>query len=208
MGTAEPRRYRAPRKKRTLVLFWSFPRGKRSDEIHAHLRCRLVQGDEGRLRFSRAWELAAAKTGDPAIGLTAPTHPLNSLGVHFCATVLLHGIRWVTGRPVQPIVVHHPAPAPADDARWREAFGCPVHFGATECLIELAAAHLSLPIPTRATRTGAALLPAQPLQPDGDHLRAGLLGSEQLLPGLQALVRPLAGHDAGVGLVPPPRPLR
>src|SRR5204863_6870576 len=31
--------------------------------------------------FSRAWELAVAKTGNPAIGLTPPTHPLNSLGV-------------------------------------------------------------------------------------------------------------------------------
>jgi AraC-like DNA-binding protein len=156
--------------------------------------------------FSRAWELAATKTGDPAIGLTAPTHPLNSLGVlshvvmsaptlldalqalsrfthlvsptatidlqtegerchlllhiasgrrpvptqryDFCATVLLHGIRWVTGRPVHPIAVHHPAPAPADAARWREAFGCPVHFGAPQCTIEMSAAHLAWPIPT------------------------------------------------------------
>lgn len=31
--------------------------------------------------FSRAWTLAAAKTGNPAIGLTKPTHPLVSLGV-------------------------------------------------------------------------------------------------------------------------------
>ncbi len=31
--------------------------------------------------FSRAWELAVTKTGNPAIGLTLPTHPLVSLGV-------------------------------------------------------------------------------------------------------------------------------
>ena len=31
--------------------------------------------------FSRAWELAVAKTGNPALGLTMPTHPLVSLGV-------------------------------------------------------------------------------------------------------------------------------
>jgi AraC-like DNA-binding protein len=31
--------------------------------------------------FSRAWELAVAKTGNPAIGLTLPMHPLMSLGV-------------------------------------------------------------------------------------------------------------------------------
>jgi len=32
-------------------------------------------------RFSRAWELAVARTGDPTIGLTVPSHPLQSLGV-------------------------------------------------------------------------------------------------------------------------------
>jgi AraC-like DNA-binding protein len=31
--------------------------------------------------FSRAWELVVARSGDPTIGLTPPTHPLNSLGV-------------------------------------------------------------------------------------------------------------------------------
>lgn len=31
--------------------------------------------------FSRAWSLAAARTGNPAIGLTWPTHPLLSLGM-------------------------------------------------------------------------------------------------------------------------------
>ncbi|MBX3618650.1 MAG: AraC family transcriptional regulator [Rhizobacter sp.] len=31
--------------------------------------------------FSRAWQLAVAETGNPAIGLTAPSHPLKSLGV-------------------------------------------------------------------------------------------------------------------------------
>lgn len=31
--------------------------------------------------FSRAWNLAASKTANPAIGLTRPTHPLVSLGV-------------------------------------------------------------------------------------------------------------------------------
>lgn len=156
--------------------------------------------------FSRAWELAVAKTGDPAIGLTAPTHPLNSLGVlshvvmsaptvhgalqaisrfthlvsptatidvelssdrafvvlqiaagrrpvppqryDFCATVLLHGMRWLTGRVVRPIAVDHPGATPADPARWRDAFGCPVNFGAAACRIELAPADLRLAIPT------------------------------------------------------------
>jgi len=156
--------------------------------------------------FSRAWELAVAKTGDPAIGLTPPTHPLNSLGVlshvvlsaptvhgalqalsrfthlvsptatidvrpegerglvalqiaagrravppqryDFYTTVLLHGIRWLTGRTVRPLVLHHPGPAPVDPARWNEAFGCAVHFGAASCVLEFRAADLALPIPT------------------------------------------------------------
>jgi AraC-like DNA-binding protein len=156
--------------------------------------------------FSRAWELAVAKTGNPAIGLTPPTHPLNSLGVlshvvlsaphvqgalaaisrfthlvsptatidlkqengrsfllltiasgrrpvpsqryDFYSTVLLHGIRWVTGREVRPIAFHHPCAEPIDAQRWRDAFGCPVSFGAPTCMIEIDTADLSLPIPT------------------------------------------------------------
>jgi AraC-like DNA-binding protein len=156
--------------------------------------------------FSRAWELAVAKTGDPAIGLTPPTHPLHSLGVlshvvlsaptvygalqaisrfthlvsptatidvklenqrcfllltiapgrrpvppqryDFYSTVLLHGIHWVTGRPVKPLAFHHPCPAPADPRRWHDAFGCPVQFGAPDCEIEIPVEDLALPIPT------------------------------------------------------------
>jgi AraC-like DNA-binding protein len=156
--------------------------------------------------FSRAWELAVAKTGDVAIGLTVPTHPLNSLGVlshvvlsaanvqgalqalsrfthlvsptatidlktengrsflmltiasgrrpvpsqryDFYSTVLLHGIRWVTGREVRPIAFHHPGAEPADVQRWRDAFGCNVQFNAPNCLIEINTADLALPIPT------------------------------------------------------------
>jgi len=156
--------------------------------------------------FSRAWELAVAKTGNPAIGLTVPSHPLNSLGVlshvvlsasnvrdalqaimrfihlisptatidskaegdrfflslqiasgkrpvplqryDFYSTVLLRGIHWLTGRSVVPLVFHRPGPAPAEPARWREAFGCNVVFGAPECVIEMALQDIALPIPT------------------------------------------------------------
>ena len=156
--------------------------------------------------FSRAWELAVTQTGDPAIGLTVPSHPLNSLGVlshvvlsardvqhalqavsrfthlvsptatidirlenghglltlniepgrravpaqrfDFCATVLLHGMRWVTGRPIKALAVHRPGPEPADPEPWIRAFGCPVRFNAPECMIEMSAADLALPIPT------------------------------------------------------------
>ncbi|HEX6707674.1 MAG TPA: AraC family transcriptional regulator [Albitalea sp.] len=186
-------------------------RGLDVDALLAQAGVNLESADEVDLAdltdgFSRAWELAVAQTGDPAIGLTVPTHPLNSLGVlshvvmsastvrnalqaisrfthlvsptatidlrfegdrcflqlqiasgrrpvppqryDFYTTVLLHGIHWVTGRPVRPLAFHHPGRAPADPARWREAFGCPVHFDAPQCLIELAVADLSLPIPT------------------------------------------------------------
>ncbi|HJV62538.1 MAG TPA: AraC family transcriptional regulator [Albitalea sp.] len=156
--------------------------------------------------FSRAWELAVAKSGDPTIGLTVPTHPLNSLGVlshvvmsaptllgalqalsrfthlvaptatidfkiegdrcflhtqiaagrrpvppqryDFYSTVLLHGMHWITGRQVRPIAFHHPGTVPTDPTPWQQAFGCPVFFGAPQCMIELASADLSLPIPT------------------------------------------------------------
>jgi AraC-like DNA-binding protein len=156
--------------------------------------------------FSRVWELAVAKTGNPAIGLTVPSHPLNSLGVlshvvlsasdvrsalsavsrfmhlisptatidhrsdgdrcmltlqiasgrrpvppqryDFYSTVLLRGMQWLTGRAVKPISFHTVAPAPADPTPWRKAFGCPVVFGASQCMIELSLADLALPIPT------------------------------------------------------------
>ena len=156
--------------------------------------------------FSRAWELAVAKTGNPAIGLTPPSHPLNSLGVlshmvlsasdvrgalqaimrfthlvsptatvdvkieaercflvvqiasarrpvpgqryDFCTTVLLHAMRWITGRAVQPLSFHRPGAAPEDPAPWRDAFGCLVFFGASDCMLELAMQDLALPIPT------------------------------------------------------------
>jgi AraC-like DNA-binding protein len=54
----------------------------------------------------------------------------------------------VTGREIKPVVLHHPGPVPADPTRWQRAFGCPVHFGAPSCRIELALRDLALPIPT------------------------------------------------------------
>lgn len=186
-------------------------RGLDVEALLAEAGVDLANGEEldlGELSdgFSRAWELAVAKTGDPAVGLTPPTHPLNSLGVlshvvlsaptlhgalqalsrfthlvsptatldvqldgdrcvlvldiapgrrpvppqrfDFCATVLLHGIHWVTGRPVRPLALRHPGPVPADPERWTEAFGCPVQFGAPTCEIEMSVADLALPIPT------------------------------------------------------------
>lgn len=62
--------------------------------------------------------------------------------------MLLHGVRWITGRPVHPLAFHHPGAAPADPQRWRDAFGCPVHFGSAQCRIEIAVDDLALPIPT------------------------------------------------------------
>lgn len=186
-------------------------RGLDVDALLAEAGVDLSQAEELDLAeltdgFSRAWELAVAKTGDPAIGLTVPTHPLNSLGVlshvvlsaptvqhalaslsrfthlvsptatidlhsedgrsfltlsiasgrrpvpsqryDFYCTVLLHGIRWVTGREVRPIAFQHPGPEPVDAKRWSEAFGCPVQFNAPLCQVEINTADLALPIPT------------------------------------------------------------
>lgn len=156
--------------------------------------------------FSRAWALAVGKTGNPAIGLTKPTHPLVSLGVlshvvlaasdvrsalqslsrfthlasptaavemrlqgercqiglqilpgrlpvasqrfDFLGMTCVHGLHWVTGREVKPLVFHHPGPEPQRPELWREAFGCPVNFNAAECVLELPVHTLSQPIPT------------------------------------------------------------
>jgi AraC-like DNA-binding protein len=156
--------------------------------------------------FTRAWSLAASRTGNPAIGLTSPTHPLASLGVlshvvlaaqdvrsalqsiarftHLasptasvemrqsgprCELVLqilpgrlpvapqrfdhlavtcARGLKWVTGRDLLPVVLHHPGPEPQRPELWREAFGCPVVFGADACVLELPADVLAQPIPT------------------------------------------------------------
>jgi AraC-like DNA-binding protein len=156
--------------------------------------------------FSRAWELAVAKTGNAAIGLTQPTHPLASLGVlshvvlaasdvrsalqsiarfthlasptaavdlkfegdrcqitlqispgrrpvapqryDFLGVTCVHGLHWVTGRTVKPLVFHHPGPEPANPERWREVFGCPVIFNAPSCMFELPVSELAMPIPT------------------------------------------------------------
>lgn len=156
--------------------------------------------------FTRAWELAVARTGDPTLGLTPPTHPLMSLGVlshvvltapdvrsalqslaHFmhlssptasadidvegerCRIVLhiapgrrpvahqrydhlgvtcLRGLWWITGREVRPLAFHHPGPQPANPERWRGVFGCPVHFNAPVCVLELPAAVLGMRVPT------------------------------------------------------------
>jgi AraC-like DNA-binding protein len=66
----------------------------------------------------------------------------------FCATVLLRGIRWVSGRPVRPLAVQLPALRPADPQRWRTAFDAPVQFGAPDCRLTIASEDLALPIPT------------------------------------------------------------
>lgn len=156
--------------------------------------------------FSRAWTLAAGRTGNAAIGLTRPTHPLVSLGVlshvvlaaadvrsalqsiaryahiasptasvemrieddrcrlmlqilpgklpvapqrfDYLGVTCLRGLHWVTGCEEWPVVFHHPGPEPDEPERWRLAFGCPVVFNATACMLELPAAVLARPIPT------------------------------------------------------------
>lgn len=157
--------------------------------------------------FNRAWELAIAKTGNEAIGLTMPTHPLAPLGVlshvllaladlrsvlfglarfarlasptasiepkivgdrcrvhlhiipgrfpvlpqrYDClGMTCMRGLYWLTGRRTLPsLSFHRPGPVPAQPERWREAFGCPVVFGAAACWFDVAVADLTLPIPT------------------------------------------------------------
>lgn len=156
--------------------------------------------------FTRAWEIAVHESGNPAIGLTRPSHPLKALGVlsnlvvaspevltalqrlvrfidivsptvaisvkvhgerccvesdikagrlpvasqryDHMATVLLHAMHWVTGRPIEPAHIHMPPSAPLNSAPWRDAFGCPVTFGARRFAVEFNASDMGQAIPT------------------------------------------------------------
>ncbi|WP_374594463.1 AraC family transcriptional regulator ligand-binding domain-containing protein [Aquabacterium sp.] len=156
--------------------------------------------------FTRAWEIAVHESGNPAIGLTTPSHPLKALGVlsnlvvassevltalqrlvrfadivsptvaisvktqgdrccvetdikagrlpvasqryDHMATVLLHAMHWVTGRPIVAAHIHMPPSTPSSPSRWREAFGCPVTFGTRRFVMEFNASDMTQTIPT------------------------------------------------------------
>ncbi|HSI50797.1 MAG TPA: AraC family transcriptional regulator ligand-binding domain-containing protein [Ideonella sp.] len=79
----------------------------------------------------------------------SPGHqPVAQQRYDFMAATLMHGFLWVCGQQVQPTAVDHPFPAPADPSPWLEAFGAPVHFGASEFALEFPPSILSLPVPT------------------------------------------------------------
>jgi len=156
--------------------------------------------------YSAMWEQAVQRTGDPALGLTRPSHPLGAFGVFghmlltsptvyaaaqalarfaafvsptfamrlqregeqvqvtfamtggrraapmqrfdFVATVFLAGAQWITGRPLAPQRLFVPFPAPAHTGPWREAYGCPITFGAESFRADFAATDFDRPIPT------------------------------------------------------------
>ena len=80
--------------------------------------------------------------------IAAGTRPVPQQRYDFMAMTFLKGILWLTGESVAPLVVHHPYPTPADPSPWEQAFGCPVHFGATAFVIELPLAALDVAFPT------------------------------------------------------------
>lgn len=156
--------------------------------------------------YSAMWEQAAQRTGDPAIGLTRPTHPLGAFGVFghmllssanlyaaaqalarfaalvsptfsmdlqregastvatftvaggrrapplqrfdYVATVFLTGAQWISGQRLVPQVLHVPFPTPADTRPWRDAYGCPIVFGASSFRAEFLSSDLDRAIPT------------------------------------------------------------
>mgnify|MGYP003350986365 CR=1 FL=1 len=66
----------------------------------------------------------------------------------FVATVFLSGAQWITGQRLVPQVVHVPFPAPVDARPWRDAYGCPVNFGAQAFRADFLASDFDRPIPT------------------------------------------------------------
>ena len=66
----------------------------------------------------------------------------------FVATVFLTGSQWITGQRMVPQVLYVPFPAPADTRPWREAYGCPIVFGAPAFRADFNAADFDRPIPT------------------------------------------------------------
>ena len=158
-------------------------------------------------KISRLWELAAARSGNPAIGLAqhrvakpasfdvvgytmmscgnllgaferlvryllilsdaltmilseergryrvtfelfGGDRPVPRQRIEFILAQVVTFCRWISGRDVRPLAVELAYPAPADPAPYRDAFGCPVSFGAPGNCLVFSLADLTLPLPT------------------------------------------------------------
>ena len=87
--------------------------------------------------------------------ISAGKLPVPQQRYDFMAATFLKGIYWLIGERVTPVRVHHPYAEPADPTPWRQAFGCPVLFGAAAFVIELPLAALDQPFATSDPTVGA-----------------------------------------------------
>jgi AraC-like DNA-binding protein len=75
--------------------------------------------------------------------------PATHQGIEFQMLSLLEFCRWISGRPLRPLLVELRQAAPDDERAHRAAFDCLVRFDAPRDSILFAHADLALPLPTR-----------------------------------------------------------
>ncbi|MDA7418038.1 AraC family transcriptional regulator [Xenophilus arseniciresistens] len=85
---------------------------------------------------------------------TGGSLPIPRQRVEYALLTVLMQCRWLTRRELEPLAMEFVHPAPADDRRHREAFGCTPRFGAQANRMLLAAADLALPLPTHQHELG------------------------------------------------------
>jgi AraC-like DNA-binding protein len=170
----------------------------------------IVEDPHGRYstdKLSRIWEVAAARSGNPAIGVAMPRgakpanlnvltyammscpdlltalerlvqylrivsnaavitiqedcagtwmtidlqggrYPVPRQRFEFILVTLLRFCRWITGRQLKPLAVDLAYPLPADLQPYKEAFQCPLHFGAPIHRMLFSFADLTRALPT------------------------------------------------------------
>ena len=73
--------------------------------------------------------------------------PVPGQRYEFDLLALLNFCRWIAGRELHPLQAEFADAAPADAARYRDAFRCPVQFGAPRNALLFAADDMSRPLP-------------------------------------------------------------
>lgn len=83
-----------------------------------------------------------------AVDLFGGNRPVPRQRIEFVLVTLLTFFRWVTGQDIRPLAVEFTPSEPAVLVPFREAFQCPLRFGAAQNRMLLSHADLGLPLPT------------------------------------------------------------